>query len=324
MDQRLIPINAFVALCAPPGSSWPNPLWEVGYRLEALEMPANPKERRIVIDCVAFHPPSNRFLLAEGKSGGIEAEQAVRYGTVDPKELVRTIGVTITAPGELDGDVIYVCLAEHVDRVVLGLTEAGCSYSVLAVGNEALVLHGRAAPKDPALAAALLDPIEVKGPPPFIIKVDEQSPAAEYDALVGAALVAEVAHGNDTIGLRELAAAAVPHLHLLGKGSRNQIEKHVTAAARRACEQVKETFSFRPSTENREYAMVRVLDSPEGADPRGRTQRYQAIAARLGGAAAPQPDELQGELFDEVGLTEELEKTDTGDLDEPGEEDGRP
>jgi len=74
-------------------------LWEVGYRLEALEMPANTQERRIVIDCVAFHAPSNRFFLAEGKSGGIQAEQAARYGTVDQKELVRTIGVTITAWG---------------------------------------------------------------------------------------------------------------------------------------------------------------------------------------------------------------------------------
>lgn len=322
MDRRLIPINAFVALCAAPGSSWPNPLWHVGYRLEALELPANPQERRIVIDCVAFHPPANRFLLAEGKSGGIEPEQAQRYGTVDPKELVRTIGVTVTAPGELHSDVIYVGLAEHVDSILLGLAKAGCPYPLIAVGPEEISLHGQA-PNDPAVAAALEHPIGIKGPPPFLVKVDELSPPAEYDALVGAALVAAVAQGRDTIGIPELAASAIPHLHLLGKGARKQIEKLVTAAARRACEQAKETFSFHPSTANREYALVRVLDSPEGADPRGRTQRYQALVPRLGGTPARRVDEIQAQLFDDADLTEELEKADTGDLDDPGEEGSR-
>lgn len=323
MDQRLIPINAFIGLCAAPGTSWPNPLWEVGYRLEALEMPANPQERRVVIDCVAFHPSSNRFLLAEGKSGGIEGEQAKRYATVDPKELVRTIGVTITAPGGLESDVIYVGLAEQVQRIVLGLAKAGCSFPIIAVGTDAIVLHGRA-PNDPAVAAALGQPVPITGPPPFLVKVDELSPPAEYDALVGPALVAEVAQGSETIGIPELAAAAVPHLHLLGKGARNQIQRLVAAAARRACERAKETFSFHPPTVNREYALVRVLDSPEGADPRGRTQRYQALVPRLGGSSAPKPEEVQAQLFDDIDLVEELEKTDTGDIDEPGEEEGRP
>lgn len=121
----------------------------------------------------------------------------------------------------------------------------------------------------------------------------------------------------------ELASAAVPHLHLLGKGARNQVQRLVAAAARRACEQAKETFSFHPPTANREYALVRVLDSPEGADPRGRTQRYQALVPRLGGSPAHTPEEVQAQLFDDIDLADELDKVDTGDVDEPGEEEDR-
>ena len=77
MDVRLIPVNAFIALVSPRATSWPNPLYEIGYRLEGLEVPANAGDGRVVIDCVAFDAEENRFMVAEGKSGNnIEDDQA--------------------------------------------------------------------------------------------------------------------------------------------------------------------------------------------------------------------------------------------------------
>ena len=68
-------------------------------------------------------------------------------------------------------------------------------------------------------------------------------------------------------------------------------------------------FRFRPPTASRNYALVDVVDSPEQADPRGRTQRYQAIRRRFGGQDAPEPGAAQqSALFDILDLGTELEE----------------
>jgi hypothetical protein len=313
VDARLIPVNAFIALTSSRSTSWPNPLYEVGYRLEGLEVPVSAGGGRIEIDAVAFNPATNWFLNAEGKSGNnIEDEQARRYGQVDPADLVRLTGVTITKSGDLSAAVLYVCLEESVDRIRVGLASAGCEYPVLSVGSTHVALHGE--PDDPALLAALADPIDVPGPPPGVILVDDHSDDSAYDAIVSAALVAALARGEESIACPDLAKRAIPYLDFFAKGHRSKLVGGVTRAARRAAEASPETFEFRPPTAAREYAMVKVTDSPEQADPRGRTQRYQALKHRLAGTV-PQADDLQGMLFDEFDLAVELEKADTGEQD---------
>ena len=101
----------------------------------------------------------------------------------------------------------------------------------------------------------------------------------------------------------------------------NAVVKAVARAAQRLCDVSPDSFDYRPPTQSREYAVVKVLDSPESADPRGRTQRYQAIAARMRGLPPDEGGEaVQGALFDEVDLTAELNKADTGEPDDDGEE----
>lgn len=312
-------MNAFIALASPGGTSWPNTLYEVGYELEGLEVPATTAEGRIVIDSVAFNAQQNRFSLAEGKAGSnIDPEQARRYGLVDPKELVRLIGVTITTPGDQKADPLYLCLADATERILIGLREAQRPYPVLSISDQEITLHG-GPPSDPALAAAFSSPVPVDGPPPRLIQVDELSDDGEYDSLVAAALVAEVARGRDIIGCPELAARAIPYLHLFGTRHRNTLVRAVSRAAERLCEAASDNFEYRRPTQARDYAVVKVLDSPERADPRGRTQRYQAIKARMTGAPADEAEAVQGALFDEIDLAAELEKADT---EEPDREEG--
>lgn len=92
----------------------------------------------------------------------------------------------------------------------------------------------------------------------------------------------------------------------------------VASAAQRFCDAAPDNFEFRPPTQTRDYAVVKVVDSPERSDPRGRTQRYQALKARLTGAPAPTVAERQPSLFDEIDLAAELEKADTGEQDADG------
>jgi hypothetical protein len=323
VDARLIPVNAFIALSSPRATSWPNPLFEIGYRMEGLEVPATAASSRVVIDCVAFDPSSNRFLLGEGKSGyNIEPGQAQRYGRVDPQDLVRLIGVTITTRGEQTAEPLYVCVAEATERILLGLSEAGCAYPVLAVSATELSLHGKP-PSDSALADAFSRPVVVSGPPPAVILVDDQSDDSEFDGIVSAALVAEMARGHELIGCPDLAARAIPHLHLFATGYRNLLVRAVSRAAQRLCGAASDNFEYRGPTQTRSYAVVKVLDSPERSDPRGRTQRYQALKARMTGTTVAEHAQARQEaLFDEIDLAAELEKADTDEIDveQPREE----
>jgi hypothetical protein len=312
MDRRLIPVNAFIALTSQSATSWPTPLFDAGYRLEGLEVPAGPRDARVVIDALAFDASENRFLAAEGKSGAnIEPEQARRYGDLNPGELVRLVGVTLTHPGELTVQPLFVCMDASVDRILLGMDSASCPYPVLAVGATELTLH-RPEHVDVRIAAAFAQPIAVPGPPPVLIPVDDLSGDDEYDALVSAALVVVLAQGKDVVGCPDLAAQAVRYLPLFASGHRNTIVTKVTQAAQRCCARAPETFEFRPATGVRPDGMVKVIDSPEQADPRGRTQRYQAVRVRLGGRAATVDTTTQISLFDETDLIEELDRADTG------------
>ncbi|WP_420621718.1 hypothetical protein [Candidatus Poriferisodalis sp.] len=84
-------------------------------------------------------------------------------------------------------------------------------------------------------------------------------------------------------------------------------------------------FRFRGRTASRDYSIVEIVESPEQADPRGRTQSYQAIRRRLGGVASRQPaGAIQQRLFDSLDLGAELEEpaADGPEDDQYGPEEG--
>ena len=321
VDRRLIPVNAFIALTARGPSSWPSPLADAGYRLEGLEIPLRTENGLIVVDAVAFNPTLNRFIAAECKSGNnVENEQAVRYGMLDANELVRSTGVTITEPGRVEVHSCYVCLSESADRVELGLSKAGCSYPIFVVGDHDVTL--RNAGSLPEIVGIVEAGLTVPGPPPAIVRVDDESPDEDYDRVVSAAFMAHVARGDPMVSTIDLAGDAVPHLPLYGAGHRHTIQKRVEQAAQRACDRSPENFEYRGRTSVRDHGVVTIVDSPERSDPRGRTQRYQAIAGRLGGLVPTGRAEFeQPGLFDDVDLDAELARLEPTNNAEAGEED---
>ena len=310
MDTRLIPLNAFIALASPSGTSWPNPLHSAGYVLEALELPLDTAGGRVVADAVAFSSGMNRFLVVETKSGrNIPPDQAQRYGQVDAHQLVRYTGVTVARDDEVTVEPLYVCLADNVDRILTGLQVAECTYPVLAVSDDQITLHGDV-PSPQDFADIFSSPVPTTGWPPTIIRVDEHSEASEFDMIASQALIAAVNLGATVpISVVDLAARAIPHLNFYGTRYRNSLIKKVEQALERLCADSPANFRFRGRTASRDYSLVEVIDSPERADPRGRTQRYQAIRRHSRGQALSEPSSPpQMALFDSVDLGTELEE----------------
>ena len=313
MESRLIPLNAFIGLVSRPSTSWPNPLFDAGYRLVALELPLDADGERVVADAVAFNPGANRFLLVEAKSGrSLRLKQARRYGLTDGQQLIRHTGVTVTRDAALSVSPIYVCLADHVDGIMAGLREAQCAYPILSVSEQAVELYD-AAGSPLELADAMSSPVAVNGRPPTIVRVDEESEASEFDAIASQALLAAVSLGESQVSVPDLAGRAIPHLHIYGTRYRNMLIKKLEQALGRHCVASPKNFRLRPQTASRDYAIVEIVESPEGADPRGRTQSYQAIRRRLHGPVSPHQGSLFGSLDETADLGTELEEAASSD-----------
>ena len=247
MDARLIPLNAFIGLVSPPGGSWPAPLHDAGYELVALELPMDAEGGRVVADAVAFNAATNRLLVVETKSGrNIRFEQARRYGLVDAQQVVRHTDVTVSRGGGLAVEPLYVCLSENADRIQRGLKAADCGYPVLAVSEDGIAMRGTAS-ASPELANAFPSPLRVPGWPPTLIRVDAESDAAQFDMVTAQALVAEVSLGRSPISSPELAARAIPHLHIYGTGYRNNLIKKVEQALERQCSAAATNFKLCPA-----------------------------------------------------------------------------
>lgn len=314
-----MPLNALVAMCT-VGDVYPAPFATAGYHLAGVEVPVPSGDGKVVVDAVLFRVDRNFILAGEGKAGAnVEIDQAQRYRDLEADSVVLASSVTIHQPGDRRIQTVYVCLADHVERVLLGLGEAGLACPVLAVSGERIEHHG--APfDDQELAEAFAEPIPVPGLPPRLIPVDDQSPDDAFDALVMPALVATLSHARDHVSVPALAEQALTHLPLFGKAARNRLIAKVDGAARRAADRDPATFEYLPRTATRDHGVVRFVRSPEDAARQGRTQVYQAIARAAGKPTRkrgePGPDQMA--LFDD--LIDELQRVDEGTDDELSDE----
>lgn len=314
-----MPLYALVAMCT-VGDVYPAPFATTGYHLAGVEVPVPSGDRKVIVDAVLFCADRNFILAGEGKAGeNVEIDQAQRYRDLEADSVVLASSVTIHKPGDRWIQTVYVCLADHVERVLLGLGGAGLACPVLAVSGERIEHHG--APfDDQQLAEAFAEPVPVPGPPPRLIPVDDQSPDDAFDALVMPALVATLSHARDHVSVPALAEQALTHLPIFGKSARNRLIGKVDGAARRAANRDPATFEYLPRTATRDHGVVRFVRSPEDAARQGRTQVYQSIARAAGKPTRRrgQPDPDQMALFDD--LIDELQQVDEGPDDELSDE----
>lgn len=324
MDRRFLPLNALLALCSNVRTGWPRPLFDAGYQLKGLEFPVSSDGERVVPDVVAWSSNEGHFFLGEAKSGNnLDEDQARRYANVQPNVLVQSLEVTVVTESPVNVDIIYAVLDEdeRIERVLQGFEKCGLSFPVLAIG-ETQVKRVSGTFKSPALEAALRNPILVPGPPPGLITIDADSEDSDFDRVVYTSLVAAMSRKLPAMTITALAGDALPYFAHYPNGYQGQLKRRVSEAARRVADKTPDLFVFEPSSGTRNDPRILFVSSPEDLDPRGRTQKYQSLAARFG---APERrrrtivNENQLTFFDRGDLERELAELDIED-DGDGEE----
>jgi hypothetical protein len=318
LERRLTPINGFIGLCR-PAPPWPSTLADAGFWLAALEVPVRTEVGTVTLDGVAHAPATNELLVTECKSGAnVDVDQAQKLALLQAESVVRSASITLTSKAEPKVEVIYLCLEGQTDRIVLGLEIINWPGAVLELSATHLRLAwGRITL--PSLSDRFSAPIPLSGPPPGFVTIDPESPDESFDRIVIATLVECQANRLPMVTIRSLTERAIPHLAFFGRAAKGAIERKVSQAARRIAEQTRENYVFQPSSENREAA-VRIVRTPEDADPRGRTQAYQALARRGGEPRRRPRAEVPGQARLFESLLQELEADDESDEEEGGDD----
>jgi hypothetical protein len=164
LERRLVPINAFIGLCD-PSPPWPSTLAD-GFRLAALEVPVVTEAGTVTLDGVAHSRATDELLVVECKSGAnIEEDQARRLATVQAASVVRSAAISLGTPAAPQVEVIYLCLEEDTERIVLGLEKVQWQGAVLALSTTHLRMV-RGPLTLPSLRDRFREPIPLRGPPP--------------------------------------------------------------------------------------------------------------------------------------------------------------
>ena len=220
MEARLRPINAILGLLTPHDIN-PPALVEAGFTLEGLEVPV--------------------------AGANIEPKQAQRYAAVTPQAVVLASQVTLPLRVQPSKVVVYACLAEHHDRIRLGLSDADVDFPILSVATDRITLSGPAE-VPPELAEAFREPVELSGPPPRFITFDQDSPIEVVVPIVRAQLVAALAHRRHQVSVPWLTEQCAPHYALYSRNARKQLVKVVAEAARHVAAEDPTTFGLSPGT----------------------------------------------------------------------------
>ena len=296
--QQFLPHNVFISLCT-PDDGWPSPLADAGYKIKGIETPMGGQggRKRSTPDITAFNTSTQSILLAEAKSGAsAKPEQAQRYVKLTLEEVVRGSKIKVREPDKLSKEVVYVCLREKEQAILTALQRAGVNMPVLSV-TDLGVRHVGSEFADHRLNKEFNDPVTAETPVPVYINLDSQSPDEEFDKFVAGELIAQLSQERVRISVMELANAICGLLNLLGARERNRIIRKTFEAAKRMAKKL--GFIFLPDP-TRPEGVVIFGDQPERAHPRGRTQKYQALARR-----ASEPDDYpkikgQGRLEDSI------------------------
>jgi hypothetical protein len=300
VEQRLLPVNALIALCT-PGDMNPSPLHAAGFRLAALEVPVGLEPDKVVVDAVLWHPEAGLLVAAEGKSGAnVEPTQAAKYAALDAQNVVHASSVDVQGGSRPTVAVLYAVLEHNVARIRKGLAEAGVAAPVLGVTRDGVRLHdGHVA--HPLLAQALgPDPVALPWGLPRIIPCDHESPVDVVLPQVKAVVVAHSSRSTPEASAATIAEETLPQLLKYGRGARQRFVKTVAECLRRIAAAHPDTYEFRAATANHE-PLLRFLKTPEDNDNRGRTQAYQALARDGRRRRLVQPDPGQLDLLRELG-----------------------
>ena len=314
MEKRLLPVNGLIGLVRRDGLN-PLALAQAGFELVGLEVPCVTPEGNAAINVVLANPDAGHIAASESKCGSnVEVDQAKRYQVLDARTVVRSAFVTLRRRVDLTLEVIYVGLAEHMDRMLLSLCEAGVSFPMITVSRSQITLENRDAASE-LIRGALSTPITLTAPPASYIPFDHESDLETIRPHVRATLVAGLAQRAPMMSFTGITEHAAPHYVLYSTTTRSRLRRRVADAAREVANSDPSIFDFHPTVGNHE-GYVKFLRTPEENDPRGRTQAYQGLA-RTARRTRRRP-----EIPGQGSLLDELDKADNNDESIASEQEG--
>jgi len=304
VEQRLLPVNALLGL-ASPGDDRVGLLAAAGFRVVGIEVPVTGTLGKVVVDVVLARAADGTVLVCEAKSGrGIDDEQARKYGALTVVDVVQQVGIT-SAVTTLRIGVVYATLALHRDTIAGRLEDLALAVPVAVLGASSrrvgLVVTAPAGVGGHPLAGLFPDDLELPAALPRPLRIDHESPADAVRPLVVAEVTAAMSRRETEVGIRSLTERVCPQSVLFGTGARNRLRGTVDDIARHLPDELSVAVSYLPRSGARDAAVLQLHETPETADPRGRTQKYQALDRRRARRAPVQSDG-QFELLDELGL----------------------
>ncbi len=250
------------------------------------EAPVVGEAGAVVLDALAVQEELRLVIPFEAKSGAnVDAKQARKYAALTIRDVARSH----TLPFR-DGTMmpVFGFLAEHEERVRLGLSEAEIEPACLVIGPSKVSLD---VPPGTPLGGFEVD---VDGPPPGIVTIDADSSHEELQEVLLPQVVAAAARGEDGTTLATLLQSAVPTFQFTGRRARNQmLKKAFKALAAASKRDLADLFVVEPGGREIDVGIVRILRSPASFKPQGETQGWQAVRRRatkaLRGKAPDQP-----------------------------------
>ncbi|MEV0830930.1 MULTISPECIES: hypothetical protein [Streptosporangiaceae] len=309
MENRLIPINAVIALATTDGIN-PAVFADHGYRVAGLEIPVRTPVGSVVIDIVIANGSTGHLLAIESKCGGnVEEAQCVKYAALDATTLVRNAHIDLQRRATPTVNVVYACLGQYVDRVRLGLDRAGVTFPILAIHDRKVVMEGDI-PNGP-LQKIFNSSVALNAPPLRLIPFDAESSVEIIEPYVQTALVAALNRSLSDVSLATLTEQSIRHFPWFGKQAQTSLKKKVGEAARRIANRNPLIFEYHGPPPNRD-GWITLLRTPETNHPSGRTQAYQALSR----PGQSKPSRKKSAIIaGQTDLLEELDKADEGTLD---------
>ena len=297
MEPRLVPLNAAIALMRGHGG-WPKAFEPDDLDLRWLEVPVTTREGLVTVDVLAYSPTLDLLVPSEVKSGpNIDEVQARKYASMTPEDVLRLVTVSGARTQRTGIEPMYVVLAEHRDRALMGLGNAGLDCPILSIGSDGAELHTSSQHRLSSFQA------DLQSPPPTVIPLDAESPADRYLELAIANVVARAASGEKSISLDSVLEAINPYWPNTHDNVRGLVKARARDALKRAFEgEFKENFALESTSSG--HAIIQVLRTPADYDPRGRSQGWQAMQKKAERALRRKPRArvLPGQVsFEELG-----------------------
>jgi hypothetical protein len=134
-SRNLRLLNALIAMCR-PDPRWPHFFYDLMYGVKWIEQPFTCETgESLKPDLVIYSPSMNNCILFEIKGGSnIDNDQAIRYKSVRPRDVVSKLLVDVINGKEPSIDVSYMCFSDATTSITQQLKAISADFPIFELG----------------------------------------------------------------------------------------------------------------------------------------------------------------------------------------------